>query len=214
MAGDITAYHAHIYYDAPTRPVAEAVRAGIAAAFPAARLGRWHDVPVGPHPQAMYQVAFAPDLLPALFPWLLLHRRGLTVLLHAETGDDLADHRDHATWMGAVLPLRLEALGGRTAGPVSRSRRRAKRGITMSESTRRRSDARRLAEQALRAQAAGHDAAAERLFAEAQQIDPDTVAAVLQEHDAGHEPDARDQRTFTRDRLDQHTEPPLSSGDG
>ena len=84
----------------------------------------------------------------------------------------------------------------------------------MSGTTRLQSDARRLAEQALRAQAAGHDPAAERLFAEAQERDPDTVAQVLQEHDAGHEPDARDQRTFTRDRLDQHTEPPLRSGGG
>ncbi len=79
----ITAYHAHIYYDPATRPAAEALRAAIGAAFPAARLGRWHDVPIGPHPQAMYQIAFSPDLLPALLPFLLLHRNGLAVLLHA-----------------------------------------------------------------------------------------------------------------------------------
>lgn len=107
----ISAWHAHIYYE-PTssRAAAEAVRAGIAQAFPAARLGRWHDVPVGPHPQAMFQVLFAPDLLAPLLSWLALNRNGLTVLVHPETGDDLADHRDHAVWLGAVLPLNLEVL--------------------------------------------------------------------------------------------------------
>ncbi len=107
---DIAGYHAHIYYDADSRPRAERLRARLAEAFPQARLGRWHDVPVGPHPQAMYQVAFAPELLAALFPFLLLHRDGLPVLLHAETGDDLTDHTAHATWMGAMLPLDLSAL--------------------------------------------------------------------------------------------------------
>ncbi len=41
--------------------------------------------------------------------------------------------------------------------------------------------ARTLAEQALRAQAAGDDDEADRLFAEADRIDPDAVVAVLQE---------------------------------
>jgi DOPA 4,5-dioxygenase len=109
--GAITGWHAHIYYDpAATRAVAAAVRDEVAALFPAARLGRWHDGPVGPHPQAMYQIAFAPDLMPALLPWLMLNRRGLTVLVHPETGDDYTDHKDRAAWLGAILPLNLESL--------------------------------------------------------------------------------------------------------
>ena len=67
-------------------------------------------------------------------------------------------------------------------------------------------DARRLAAQALQAQAAGEAAAADRLFAQAQAIDPDAVAAVLREADAAHEPDARDQRTSDADRPAQHVE--------
>jgi aromatic ring-cleaving dioxygenase len=106
----ITGYHAHVYYDPATRAQAGRLRAGLAAAFPEARLGRWHDVPVGPHPAAMYQVAFAVALLPRLLPWLLLNRDGLTILLHPETGRERADHTAHATWMGEVLPLNLAAL--------------------------------------------------------------------------------------------------------
>src|SRR5438067_4819992 len=109
----ITAYHAHVYYDpAESRDRAALLRERVGAIFPDAVLGRWHDEPVGPHPQAMYQVAFAPDRLPAILPWLMLNRSGLTILLHPETGDDYADHARHAVWLGAMLPLRLEALKG------------------------------------------------------------------------------------------------------
>jgi len=45
-----------------------------------------------------------------LLPWLMLNRDGLTVLVHPETGDDYTDHSAHAVWLGAMLPLRLEAL--------------------------------------------------------------------------------------------------------
>ena len=40
----------------------------------------------------------------------MLNRRGLTVLVHPETGHDLEDHRDRALWMGRVLDLRLDVL--------------------------------------------------------------------------------------------------------
>jgi hypothetical protein len=74
----------------------------------------------------------------------------------------------------------------------------------MSDSQKNQQQARRLAEEALREQAAGNDATADRLFAEAQRIDPAAVADVLQEHDAAHEPDARDRRTAVQDRPVQH----------
>jgi aromatic ring-cleaving dioxygenase len=84
----------------------------VAAAFPSANLGRWHDAAVGPHPQSMYQIAFPAELLTSFLPWLMLNRAGLTVLLHPETGNDYADHTDHAIWLGGILPLRLDVLSG------------------------------------------------------------------------------------------------------
>lgn len=111
METPIAGWHAHVYYDpAATRAAAEAVRAGLAERFPEAVLGRWHDVPVGPHTAAMYQVAFPPGLFPALVPWLALNRRDLSVLLHPETGRQRADHTRHALWMGPPLPLKAEIL--------------------------------------------------------------------------------------------------------
>ena len=100
-------YHAHIYYDpASSRDRAARLRERVAAAFPDATLGRWHDAPVGPHPQSMYQIAFPTTLLATFLPWLMLNRDGLTILLHPGTGDAYADHTDHAVWLGGPLPLR------------------------------------------------------------------------------------------------------------
>jgi aromatic ring-cleaving dioxygenase len=104
-------YHAHIYYDpASTRDRAERLRERVAAEFPRAKLGRWHDELVGPHTRSMYQIAFPHELLASFLPWLMLNRDGLTILLHPETGDAYADHAEHAVWFGAVLPLKLEVL--------------------------------------------------------------------------------------------------------
>ena len=106
---DIAGWHAHIYYDPASRPRAEKLREGISAGC-AVRLGRWHDQPVGPHPQAMYQVACGAGDFAALVPWLALNRDGLDVLVHPETGDDVTDHTDHAIWLGTRLPLDIDSL--------------------------------------------------------------------------------------------------------
>src|ERR1700704_7060702 len=102
----ITHSPAPIYYDPnATRERASRLRERVAAACPAATLGRWHDALVGPHPQSMYQIAFPREMLASFVPWLMLNRDGLIVLLHPETGDDLIDHTDHAVWYGAMLTL-------------------------------------------------------------------------------------------------------------
>ena len=105
----ITGYHAHVYYDADSKQTAADVRAALEAAF-AVRMGRWHDRPVGPHPMWSYQIAFAPEQFAEVVPWLALNRRGLIVFVHPETGDDLADHTEHAIWMGDRQELALDAL--------------------------------------------------------------------------------------------------------
>ena len=108
----ISAWHAHVYYDPKdpeSRARAATLRDAVAARF-AARMGSWHDVPVGPHPGAMYQIAFAPELFATLAPFLMLNRAGLTVLLHPETGRPRDDHTLHAAWLCAVLPLRTQTL--------------------------------------------------------------------------------------------------------
>lgn len=116
QTAEVKGFHAHIYYDPQSRESAAQIRETLGAEF-AVRLGRWHDQPVGPHPQAMYQVAFAPDQFAEVVPWLMLHRQGLDVLIHPETGDDLADHTDHALWLGEKLALRLDVLRRASSQP-------------------------------------------------------------------------------------------------
>ncbi len=103
----IESYHAHVYYDADSKGRAEKLRGLLEAAFPEADYGRWHDRPIGPHPDWSYQVGFTAEHFARIIPWLALNRDGLTLFVHPNTGDDLSDHRDHALWMGAVRPLDL-----------------------------------------------------------------------------------------------------------
>ena len=118
MPAKISSYHAHIYYDpATTRHVAETVRAQIAERF-SVRLGRWHDVPVGPHPRAMFQVAILPQVFVEFFPWLLLNRAGLAVLIHPNTGQPRADD----------TPGNIMCHGRRPAGARTSSTRAHARG--------------------------------------------------------------------------------------
>ena len=105
----ITDYHIHVYYDPADRTPAALLREWVEARF-AVRMGRWHDVPVGPHPTAMYQMLFPVALFPTLVPFVMMNRMGLTVLLHPESGRPRDDHTLHATWMGAVLALKTDVL--------------------------------------------------------------------------------------------------------
>jgi DOPA 4,5-dioxygenase len=105
----IAGYHAHVYYAPATRQVAEQLREAIGAKFSVA-LGRWHDQPVGPHPIATYQVSFGVAEFQSVVPWLMLNHAGLSILIHPMTGHDLADHTEHALWLGPALPLRLDQL--------------------------------------------------------------------------------------------------------
>ena len=116
-------WHSHIYFDASSHQRAEALVEGMRQAFgemAAITYGRWHHRPVGPHPDFSIQLEFPHDLFAAVMAYLALHRDGLTIFTHPNTGEDpaleLRDHRDHAIWMGAVRPLRLSLFGGEDQG--------------------------------------------------------------------------------------------------
>ncbi|MCU0542621.1 MAG: 4,5-dioxygenase [Oscillatoriaceae cyanobacterium Prado104] len=106
---EIAGFHAHVYFDTDTRDAAARVREGLGAQFEV-QLGRWHDRPIGPHPKSMYQVAFLPNQFDRVVPWLMLHREGLDILVHPETGDAVADHTNRALWLGEKLKLNIEVL--------------------------------------------------------------------------------------------------------
>ena len=109
----IESWHAHVYFDAASRDEARAFRDVIATQFSdRVELGRFHEREVGPHPRWSYQVAFAPVQFAEVVGWLTLNHGHLDVLIHPNTGDEIADHRDRALWLGHSHELDLRALDG------------------------------------------------------------------------------------------------------
>lgn len=107
-------FHAHIYFDAEEADDARRLGEAALEQVPGLRMGRVHTVPVGPHPRGSCQLtvpfaSFAPAAV-----WLLEQRGSLTIFMHANTGDDLADHTRHVIWLGdsETLDLTVFARGG------------------------------------------------------------------------------------------------------
>jgi aromatic ring-cleaving dioxygenase len=108
----IKSWHAHIYFDADSRDAAWTLRQAIEQALgDVVELGRFHERPVGPHPQWSYQIAFAPEYFARVIGWLTLNHGSLGVFIHPNTGDSLSDHRDAAIWIGQSYELKLDAFG-------------------------------------------------------------------------------------------------------
>ena len=106
----INGFHAHIYYENDAeRASAKNIREYVDQNYEVV-MGRWRDEPVGPHPEPMFQIAFSNSVFDTLVPWLMLNRQGLNILIHPNTSDAVADHRDFPIWLGDKLPLNIAFL--------------------------------------------------------------------------------------------------------
>ena len=105
----VNGYHAHVYYNAETRPRAERLRETIATTL-GVEVRELSDEPRGPHPVPQFRFTFATAQFETVMPWLMLNRQGLDVLVHPLTDNSYDDHSRCAVWLGAPVALRLNTM--------------------------------------------------------------------------------------------------------
>ena len=109
MTNPTDPYHAHVYYDRFSWPLAERLHQEfndllLRGALPDLVLvGKMYDTSVGPHPMPQFEIQFLASAVPDIAA--MIAATGLTALIHPLTDDDLADHTTLAQWIGEPLPL-------------------------------------------------------------------------------------------------------------
>ena len=99
-------YHAHVYFDSDTLEMASGLCEQARKRFDL-KVGRVHQKLVGPHPKWSCQIIFASKHFDKFIPWINENRNGLTIFVHALSGDHLKDHTDFAYWLGDSVELDL-----------------------------------------------------------------------------------------------------------
>jgi aromatic ring-cleaving dioxygenase len=105
----VKGYHAHVYFDAATRPAAERLRNTLVGMF-SVEPGAIADEPRGPHPVPQFNVIFETPQFQNIVPWLMLNHGNFSVLIHPLTDSNRDDHTRYALWLGTPVPLKLERL--------------------------------------------------------------------------------------------------------
>lgn len=108
-ANNHKAYHAHVYFDKDTLEFASHLCEQAGERF-GLKVGRVHQKPVGPHTKWSCQITFGTKHFETLIPWLDENRKGLSILVHATTGNDMLDHTDYAYWLGDSIEIDLAGL--------------------------------------------------------------------------------------------------------
>ena len=109
IAFPIRDFHAHVYFDAITRPTAERIHDALAQ-HSGLEVGPLCEGRVGPHTKAMFQVTIPPEQFATVVPWLMVNRHGLSVFVHPTTDDAVADHDTSPLWMGESLPIDVDMI--------------------------------------------------------------------------------------------------------
>jgi aromatic ring-cleaving dioxygenase len=102
-------FHAHVYYNTATKPLAAELRQRLLEKF-AVEPGGFSDEPRGPHPISQFNVIFKTEEFQNVVPWLMLNRARLDVLVHPLTDSNYDDHSKNALWLGTPVALKLAVL--------------------------------------------------------------------------------------------------------
>ncbi|KAL7411049.1 DOPA-like domain-containing protein [Mrakia frigida] len=104
----------HIYFfqnNSKDLQYAKELHERIRREFPELRVYRVFENPMGPHTTGSFEVnVFTPAQLGALTAFLVVNRGPCSVLIHPNTGDDIKDHTESATWIGPPIPVDIELL--------------------------------------------------------------------------------------------------------
>jgi len=107
---EIRGFHAHVYYDADTKPKAAQLRDTITGKFKV-EPGAFSDEPRGPRPISQFNVIFENSEFQSIVPWLMLNREGLDVLVHPLTESSYDDHSKNALWLAPRCRCGLRSCG-------------------------------------------------------------------------------------------------------
>ncbi len=109
--GEISAYHAHIYFDETTRETAEVLHLRLDEKFgQSINLYTLSNGPRGPHITRMFGVDIPIEIFESVLNFLILNRGPHAVLIHPVTGNELLDHTHNALWLGERQSLNLSVL--------------------------------------------------------------------------------------------------------
>jgi DOPA 4,5-dioxygenase len=105
----IIGWHCHVYFTPEQREVAVQLNEDLQDQF---RIWdyRWLNEANPMHPRPMFRFQFPREDLARFIEWITLYRNGLSVLVHAITGDDVFDHSYNTMWLGEPLVIDLDGL--------------------------------------------------------------------------------------------------------
>lgn len=103
-------YHAHIYFKPEQKMIADEFRKLILENLSLLlhHVSPLYLGPLGPHPIPTFEIHFKSEYLDSVQEFLKLHRSGLSVLIHEDTGDDVQDHSENILWLGVPVNLDFE----------------------------------------------------------------------------------------------------------
>ena len=103
-------FHCHIYFDESTLELATKLYEKAKVYFPYLNLGTFHKKLVGPHLKWNFMIGFTKSDFLDVNQWLMASRKGLEVLVHADTGYDFIDHTERCFWYGTNIGLDVSKL--------------------------------------------------------------------------------------------------------
>lgn len=108
---EISGYDIHIYFeDSHGQFKANGLAQALKDIVPQAEGPFQVKAGLGPHVLHNVEVAIPPESLSQALTFLQLNNKGLSILVHPHTGDEVKDHTTLANWVGKPVPLNLETL--------------------------------------------------------------------------------------------------------